>query len=67
MDKVTINGEDRLLDGPVILKDLLETIGFGVKWVLVERNGEAVMREDYTTTTIEPGDRLEIATPMAGG
>ncbi len=67
MDKVILNGEERDLSGPTPLVEFLESMGLGTKWVLVERNGEAILRENYESTLIEPGDRLEIATPMAGG
>lgn len=67
MGKVLLNGEERVLAAPIPLVEFLGEMGLGTKWVLVERNGEAVMRENYETTTVEPGDRLEIATPMAGG
>ncbi len=67
MDKIILNGEEREIAGPIPLVDLLKSMELGTQWVLVERNGEAVMRENYDSTLIEPGDSLEIATPMAGG
>jgi len=67
MGEITVNGETRPVDGPVPLLRLLEEMEIGRRWVLVERNGEPVPRERYEETVVDPGDRLEIATPMGGG
>ncbi len=67
MGEIIVNGEVRRIDRPVVLSEFLENFGVGTKWVLVERNGEVVFREHYGSVTVVPGDRLEIATPMAGG
>jgi len=47
--------------------DLLEHLGLGAKWVLVERNGEPVLRRDLATTVLGDGDRLELVRAVAGG
>jgi thiamine biosynthesis protein ThiS len=46
---------------------LLERIGLGAGYALVERNGEPVERARYSETELEPGDRLVVARPVAGG
>ena len=53
-------------DGATI-EDMLQLLGLGAKWVLVERNGEPVNRRDLTTTVLAPGDRLELVRAVAGG
>ncbi|MFH1277180.1 MAG: sulfur carrier protein ThiS [Candidatus Eisenbacteria bacterium] len=67
MGEIVVNGEARELDGPAPLLEVLQFLGFPTKWIVVERNGEPVPREALGDTTVGPGDRLEIATPMAGG
>lgn len=47
--------------------DLLAELGLGGKWVLVERNGEPVRRQELASTTLAPGDRLELVRAVAGG
>ena len=65
--KVTANGEERVLpDGSSVL-DLLEHLGLGARWVLVERNGEPVERARLASTTLAEGDRLELVRAVAGG
>lgn len=67
MGEIVVNGEARPVDGPLPLLELIEKMGLGVRWVIVERNRRPVYREDYATTILQPGDRVEIGTPMAGG
>jgi sulfur carrier protein len=65
--KVTANGEEvTLSDGSTAL-DLLDHLGLGARWVLVERNGEPVDRAALATTTLVDGDRLELVRAVAGG
>jgi sulfur carrier protein len=47
--------------------DLLRQLGLGAKWVLVERNGDAVPRAELPATRLEDGDRLELVRAVAGG
>ena len=46
---------------------LLNQLGLGAKWVLVERNGIPVNRAELDTTAIVEGDRLELVRAVAGG
>jgi sulfur carrier protein len=60
-------------DEPVSLPDgttvagLLDHLGLGAKWVLVERNGEPVERRSLGETVLADGDRLELVRAVAGG
>jgi thiamine biosynthesis protein ThiS len=67
MGEIVVNGETRSVPGPTPLPALLEEMGVAIRWAIVERNGEPVPRARYAETTILPGDRIEIVTPMAGG
>ena len=53
-------------DGATIV-DVLDHFGLGAKWVVVERNGEAVGRAEMGTTVLADGDRLELVRAVAGG
>jgi sulfur carrier protein len=64
---VVVNGrEHELADGETVAA-LLERLGVGARYALVERNGEPVEREDYDRVELEGGDRLVVARPVAGG
>lgn len=65
--EILVNGEPRALPRDRTLASLLSSLSLRAEWVLVERNGEAVPREQYDSVVLAPGDRLELATPMAGG
>ena len=47
--------------------ELLAELGLKGPYALVERNGEPVERERYPVQSLEEGDRLVVARPVAGG
>jgi len=65
--RVTANGDPVELAEGATVADLLAALGLGGRWVLVERNGEAVRRADLATTRLADGDRLELVRAVAGG
>jgi sulfur carrier protein len=64
---VTANGQPVELEDGAGLLDLLELLGLGQRWVVVERNGEAVDRPTMPSVRLTDGDRLEIVRAVAGG
>jgi sulfur carrier protein len=65
--QLLVNGEPtEVVDGATVL-DLLEQLGLGPKWVVVERNREPVERRDVPTTALAEGDRIELVRAVAGG
>ena len=65
--EVLVNGERRAVVDGATVADLLEDLGLGSRWVVVERNGEPVARRDHGTTALADGDRLELVRAVAGG
>ena len=65
--QVVSNGKPLEVADGATVDDMLQQLGLGAKWVLVERNGEPVNRRDLTTTVLAPGDRLELVRAVAGG
>jgi len=65
--KVVVNGEERGSPDGSTVTDLLEHLGLGARWVLVERNGEPVERASFEITSLSEGDRLEVVRAVAGG
>lgn len=65
--RVVANGDEIELGAGATLSHLLERLGLGGRWVVVERNGEAVARADLGTTELADGDRLEVVRAVAGG
>ena len=64
---VLINGRDHRVTEGETVAGLLERLGLGVRFALVERNGEPVERARYEEVRLEDGDRLVVARPVAGG
>jgi thiamine biosynthesis protein ThiS len=64
---VTLNGREQPVAAGDTVESLLERLGIGPLYALVERNGEPVERARYGTTALEDGDLLVVARPVAGG
>jgi thiamine biosynthesis protein ThiS len=64
---LTLNGEDRSLDGPVSVDGLLQTLGLDRRKVAVERNEVIVPRSSYGETWLASGDAIEIVHFIGGG
>ena len=64
---VTVNGRAQPVAPGETVESLLESLGLGAKYALVERNGEPVERGRYGEVTLEDGDALVVARPVAGG
>lgn len=56
-----------MLDDGVTLGDLLTTMGLGARWVVAERNGEAIGRPAMAAVVLADGDRIELVRAVAGG
>jgi sulfur carrier protein len=65
--RVIVNGRDESLADGETVAALLERLGLGARYALVERNGEPVERGRYAEVRLEDGDRLVVARPVAGG
>lgn len=64
---VSVNGRTLELEPGETISMLLERLGFHGRYALVERNGEPVERARYERVTLEDGDTLVVARPVAGG
>ena len=65
--RVSANGAPTDLRDGATLTDLLDVLGLGAKWVVAERNGEAVDRTAMATMVLADGDRIELVRAVAGG
>jgi len=64
---ILVNGRDQQVGEGETVAQLLERLGLGARYALVERNGEPVERARYEEVQLEDGDRLVVARPVAGG
>jgi sulfur carrier protein len=65
--RVTVNGGDRELPDGLGLVALLDELGLRPGTVVVERNGEALVRSELAGVVLADGDRLELVRAVAGG
>ncbi len=65
--RVTVNGGVRDLSDGLGLVALIEQLGLRPGSVVVERNGEALVRSEMDAVVLADGDRLELVRAVAGG
>ena len=64
---VIANGKKVEAQVPCTIEEFLRTQNLLPKSVVVEQNGEAVAPSEFSTRTLNAGDRLEIVQIVAGG
>ena len=64
---VTVNGKPTSVKLGSTIADLVKQLGLFAQTVVVEFNGEPLLREQYGTTELEAGDSIEIAHMVGGG
>jgi thiamine biosynthesis protein ThiS len=65
--RLVVNGEERLVEPSVTVKELLALLGLAETLVAVERNEEVVPRAQHEATALEDGDRVEVVHFVGGG
>lgn len=65
--KVKINGRQESVAERTTIAELLQAQGLRSEWVVVEHNGNALIRARFPEIELEEGDRLEIVRAVAGG
>jgi sulfur carrier protein len=65
--RVTANGEDFEVGNSLSVADFIRSRDLDPRYVVVERNGEAVERKRYEDLRLVEGDRLELVRAVAGG
>jgi len=65
--KLQINGQEREFPSPLSLAALVDSLGMKAGRVAVELNRDIIPREQWATTNLAEGDRLEIVHFVGGG
>jgi thiamine biosynthesis protein ThiS len=65
--EIRLNGDTRSVRDGVSLIELLEDIGLAERRVAVELNRDVIPRGLFPTTTLSPGDVVEIVQLVGGG
>jgi thiamine biosynthesis protein ThiS len=64
---IVVNGKRQQIALPCSVGDLLAVLGWKPTQVVVERNGEVVVRSTVGAVMLGEGDQVEIILPVAGG
>jgi sulfur carrier protein len=64
--QVTVNGESQSINADNVAK-LVNSLDLPPETVLIERNGVALLRSEWSQTPVSDGDSIEILKVAAGG
>lgn len=64
---ITVNGEEKRLEGPMTVAGLLAALALEPKKIAVERNLEIVPKSQFDATALNDGDKIEIVQFVGGG
>jgi len=65
--KITLNGDPKELPAPMTIQELLDSLNIPSGRVACELNVKIIRRAQYSTTTIQEGDSVEIIQAIGGG
>ena len=65
--RVYVNGEVKELSGPLSLAELITQLDLPAARIAVELNRAVVSRGDWSATTVQDDDRIEIVHFVGGG
>lgn len=65
--QVLLNGENKLLDHPLTLSELIEQLQLTPSRIAIELNHVVVRRAEWSNTTINEGDKIEVVHFVGGG
>ncbi|MCS6873736.1 MAG: sulfur carrier protein ThiS [Pyrinomonadaceae bacterium] len=65
--KILVNGQEKELEKPISLSELLERFELPVERIAVEVNEEVISRANWSKVLIKEGDKIEIVHFVGGG
>ncbi len=65
--RVVANGTEHRVEPGATIAALIRNLGLDPALVVVEHNGEALLRSRYDEVVLADGDRLELVRAVAGG
>ncbi|CAB4242644.1 Sulfur transfer protein involved in thiamine biosynthesis [Methylacidimicrobium sp. AP8] len=65
--RIHVNGKEATVPAGTSVSDLLVSLGYPAKIVLVELNKEVLPRREWSVRRLQPEDRVEVLRVVAGG
>ncbi len=67
MITLTVNGDEKELDGPVSVQEFVDSFGVNLDHAAVAVNMVVLRRDELADATLDDGDRVEIVRAVGGG
>jgi len=64
---ITLNGETRTIEAGTSLQQLLDALDVNCDALVVQHNGDIVARTQFSDTSLNDGDSLELVRFVGGG
>ena len=65
--QIVVNGTPRDIPKKMNVKELVAFLGFDQRTIAIGRNEEVLPKSKFKSTSIEPGDRIDVVHFVAGG
>ncbi len=65
--KIVVNGENHILEESLTIRELIGKFGINTETVVVELNKQIVAKENFGSTKLNDGDKVEIVHFVGGG
>jgi len=65
--RIQVNGEFREVDEQISLNDLIASLSLRSERLAIELNGAVARRSEWSLTTLNPEDKVEIVHFVGGG
>ena len=65
--KITLNGEEKILKSVKNIADLVQFYDLDIKKVAIEKDLEVINPEDFLSTSVNEGCKIEIVHFIGGG
>lgn len=65
--KIILNGEEKILENSISMADLIEELKLDTKKIAIEKDLEIIHPEQFSTTFLQEGNKVEIVHFIGGG
>lgn len=64
---IEVNAQKMNYTGVPVLSSLLSEMGFNPEWIAVSIVGKVIVKAEYSSTALWPGDSIDVITMAVGG
>ena len=67
MVEVVINGDNTTFDSPIPLTQYISSLDIDTKLIAIAYNQTVLRKEEWSSVTLDDGDRIEVVQAVGGG